>query len=288
MNPIVDLVTMNFPYAAEVVCVAMAVEGSMAIRKGPNKNGQMHWFHAFLKSTLTAYAGASFTNIFMGRPTKMLGDDVFFGSCLIGFALVNYLPLGIGYEFFRTAIGSMLITAFAMIFRVGGVSGFSDAAYAAFKDAPSAWYPTPVFGPILFPTILANIGGFFWNGFDGYLEKGMPYLFQNGLFCSSFYHFYSHDAEGQIGVTLRSAIKPFAVQIMTLLGADEKESQDDALFAKTMVGFFMVTMSILRMPQFLGPKFSPFNAVGNAVGGLFGGKKKKVDSKPKKGKKKTQ
>lgn len=279
---------MNFPYAQETVCVFMSIQGSMAVRNGPNRTNSMNWFHAFVKSTLTAYAGATFTNIFMGRPTAMFANDVFFGSCLIGFAVVNWLPMDIGYHFFNTFIGALLHTVLAQVFRVGGIAGFSDAAYNAFKDAPSAYYPTPVFGPILFPSALGNMGGFLWNGFDSYLEKGMPWLFQQGVACSTFYHFYAHDA-AIVGVTLRSVVKPVAIQVMVLMGADDKESEDDNLFAKFAVGVFMVAMAIVRMPQFLGPKFSPFTAVSNVVKGVLSGKKKRVDAKPsKKNKKKNQ
>mmetsp|Transcript_15335 Transcript_15335/g.32463 ORF Transcript_15335/g.32463 Transcript_15335/m.32463 type:complete len:294 (-) Transcript_15335:246-1127(-) len=293
MNPLVDLLTMNFPYATEVVCTFMAIQGSMAVRNGPNRTNSMNWFHAFLKSTLTAYAGATFTNIFMGRPTAMFANDVFFGSCLIGFAIVNWLPFGIGYYICGTFLGELITTVFATVFRIGGVAGFSDAAFAAFKDAPSPYYPIPVFGPILFPTALANMGGFLKGGIDGYMEKGMPWLFQQGLSCSAFYHFYTHDAEGYVGVTLREVVRPFAIQIMMLLGADEKEREDDRLFAKFVVGVFMASMAVLRMPQLLGPKFSPFLTVVDMLGGLMSGKKKKVSNKPptsssKKSKKKKQ
>lgn len=280
---------MDFPYATETVCIFMSIQGSMTVRNGPNRTNSMNWFHAFVKSTLTAYAGATFTNIFMGRPTAMFANDVFFGSCLIGFGVVNWLPMDVGYHFFNTFIGAFLHTVFSQVFRVGGVAGFSDAAYNAFKDAPSAYYPIPVFGPILFPSALGNMGGFFWNGFNGHLEKGMPWLFQQGVACSTFYHFYAHDSEGVVGVTLRSAIKPVAIQIMVLMGAEGKESEDDKLFAKFAYGIFMVAMAIVRMPQFLGPKFSPFVAVSDVVKGVFSGKKKRVDAKPsKKSKKKTQ
>ncbi|KAL7524303.1 hypothetical protein ACHAXR_000516 [Thalassiosira sp. AJA248-18] len=266
----------------------MSIQGSMAVRNGPNRSNTMNWFHAFLRSTLTAYAGATFTNIFMGRPTAMFANDVFFGSCLIGYGVVNWLPMDVGYHFFNTFVGSLLHTVFSQIFRVGGVSGFSDAAYNAFKDAPSVHYPTPVFGPILFPSALGNMGGFLWNGFDGYLAKGMPWLFQQGMACSTFYHFYAHDAEGYIGVTLRSVLKPVAIQLMVLMGADDKESENDTLFAKFAVGVFMVAMAIIRMPQFLGPRFSPFTSVVNMVTDLLSGKKKKVNAKPPSGSKKNK
>ena len=97
---------------------------------------------------------------------------------------------------------------------------------------------------------------------------------------STFYHFYAHDVDGVIGVTLRSVMKPVAVKLMLLLGANEKESEDDVLFAKFAIGLFMVIMAILRMPQVWGANYSPFTSGLNAVKKASGGKKKKVDSKP--------
>lgn len=292
MNPLVDLITMNFPFSNETVCIFMSVQGAMQVRNGINRDGKLTWFHAFLRSTLTAYAGATFTNVFMGRPTKMFSDDVFFGSCLIGFGLVNWLPLDLGYMFFNTFVGELLHTVFSQVFRVGGVTGFSDAAYHAFKDAPSRYYPTPVFGPVLFPTALGNMGGFLWGGIDGYLARGMPWMFQQGISCSAFYHFYAHDAEGLVGTMLRRTVRPVAVQVMTALGADEEERLDDTLFAKFAVGFFMVVMAIVRMEHFMGARFSPFNTFIENVAAMLGGKKKKVDVKPpsnsRKGKKKPK
>ena len=105
-------------------------------------------------------------------------------------------------------------------------------------------------------------------------------LFQQGLTMSTFYHFYAHDVDGVIGVTLRSGMKPVAVKLMLLLGANEKESEDDALFAKFAIGVLMVIMAILRMPQVWGAKYSPFTSGLNVVKKALGGKKKKVDSKP--------
>ncbi|KAL7495976.1 hypothetical protein ACHAWT_008304 [Skeletonema menzelii] len=282
MNHLVALVTADFPYATEILCLFMAIQGSMAVRKGANSKKSMNWFHAFLKSTLTAYSGAAFTNMFMGRPTAMFSNDIFFGACILGFVIVNYLPMDIGYHFFNTFVGEALYTVFSQVFRMGGVTGFSDAAYAAFKDTPSVWYPMPIFGPILFPVALGNMGGFFMNGFDAYLEKGMPWLFQQAFACATFYHFYAHDLEGCIGETVRGVIKPLGISLMTLMGADEKEREDDVLFAKVIVGIFMLFMAIVRMPQFLGPSYSPFTAVGTMMNSK---KSKKVNVAPKPSKK---
>ena len=51
MNHLVNLVTSNFPYATEILCLFMAIQGSMAVRNGPNSKKTMNWFHAFFKST---------------------------------------------------------------------------------------------------------------------------------------------------------------------------------------------------------------------------------------------
>lgn len=178
MNWLAKLVTMSFPYATETVCLAMAIQGSMAVRHGPNKARTMHWFHALVRSTLTAYAGATFTNIFMGRPTAMLANDIFFGACLLGFAVVNYTPFNVGHALCDSPPGRLAVTVLSQVFRVGGIKGFSDAAFEAFRESPSPYYDVPVFGPVLFPSVLGNMGGFFFGGLDGYLEKGMPWLFQ--------------------------------------------------------------------------------------------------------------
>ncbi len=47
---------------------------------------------------------------------------------------------------------------------------------------------------------------------------------------------------------------------------------DDVLFARFAIGSFTVLMSILHMPQMLGPRFSPFVAFCDAVVRTFGRK----------------
>jgi hypothetical protein len=43
------------------------------------------------------------------------------------------------------------------------------------------YYNIPVFGPIVYGTMLGNMGGFILNGIDGYTHRhGIPYPFQNG------------------------------------------------------------------------------------------------------------
>mmetsp|Transcript_15935 Transcript_15935/g.18153 ORF Transcript_15935/g.18153 Transcript_15935/m.18153 type:complete len:292 (-) Transcript_15935:59-934(-) len=239
----------SFPYAEEYQAFFMALQGVMKVRAGPNKNSKMHWFHAFLQGVVLAYAGGLFTPLWMGRPTSLLANDVNIGSCILAYILINCVPLNLGYKVADKFPIRLLTVMGAQLFRSMGIMKFVNIAYEAFKDSPSKYYPTPVFGPILNAAILGNMGSFFALGFDGHLKNGMPLPFQNSLFLASFYHFIVNDKDGPIGEFLRTIINGF------------KFGLDDKLFAVLFVNFFMQTWAILQMPDFLGPTFNPFNYV---------------------------
>ena len=118
-------------------------------------------------------------------------------------------------------------------------------------------------------------------------HNGLFYAFIKSISCSTFYHFYAHDASGIVGTTLRSYIHPLATPFMIhLMGATEEESNDNILFAKLAVGLFMISMAILRVDICLGEKFSPFHMMYDVVVWPFGKRNKKNRATPKK--KKTQ
>lgn len=250
LNPFYLFLAGNIPLSAELQCFWMAFQGSMAVRNGKNHNLKMSWFHAFCLSVMSGYAGATFTALWMGRPTSMLSNDLNMAFCIIAFAIANYLPYDIGYRIGNTMPVVIVTTVFAQLFRAMGLVKFSQIAFEAFKDSPSPYYPIPIFGPILLPTLLGNFGGFFAKGFDGHLEKGMPWPFQNGLFCATFYHFFVHDEDGFIGVGLRKILgglpKIFGVE-------------DEHTFAVICISLFMQVVPLLQLKYFLGPSFSPFN-----------------------------
>ena len=89
MNPFYLFLAGNFPLSAELQCFWMAFQGSMAVRNGKNHNLKMNWFHAFCLSVMSGYAGATFTALWMGRPTSMLSNDLNMAFCIIAFAIVN-------------------------------------------------------------------------------------------------------------------------------------------------------------------------------------------------------
>ena len=131
----------------------MAVQGSMNVRKGPNKDQQMQWFHALTLSVLAGFAGGWLGFAWMGKPSSMLSNDLNMAGCLLAFVLVNYMPLDLGFVALDTLPCRVVTVSFAQLFRATGLIRFVNVCFDAFKEAPSAYYPIPVFGPILYGTV---------------------------------------------------------------------------------------------------------------------------------------
>lgn len=243
---LIDFLCGESPYSSELQAFLMAVQGAVAVRKGPNKDGKLHWFHAFCLSVMAAFAGGMFGFLWMGKPSSMLSNDLNLGGCILAFVAVNYIPGG--YTVLTSLPGTILVTSFAQLFRCTGIRKFVSTAFEAFKDSPSKYYDIPVFGPILYATLLGNMGGFFVKGFEGHIENGMPWAVQQGLFCSGFLHFYVNDKTGPVGTLLRRF--SFAQKMVGI--------EDDYIFASCFISVFMQVFGILQLPEFLGPSFSPF------------------------------
>ena len=231
----------------------------MSARNGPNHDRKMNWFHAFCVSVVSGYGGALLAPLWMGRPSSILSNDLALACCSIAFVLVNYLPFEMGYRLGNTLPVTLVTCMFAQLFRTMGVVKFVAIAFEAFKATPSAYYPTPIFGPIVFATLLGNMGSFLLKGFNGHLEKGMPWPFQNGLFCATLYHFFVYDQKGFIGIALRDAVHSVPAIQMGL---------DDSTFALVFVSAFMQITGMLQIPQFLGPSFSPATSLSRLVGSV--------------------
>jgi len=110
----------------------------------------------------------------------MLSNDLNMASVIIAFVLVNYTPFDIGFMILNTLPASIATVSFAQLFRSLGIAKFVMVCYETFKDSPSAYYPIPVFGPIMYATLLGNMGSFLLKGFEGHVKDGMPWAFQNG------------------------------------------------------------------------------------------------------------
>lgn len=166
-------------YHVELRTFGMALQGALAVRNGPNKDRKMHWFHAFALTTILGFGGGWFTFVWLGKPTSMIASgDVNVTLAFIAFVIVHYTPFDVGYQIANSLPAVLVITSLAQMFRSMGTIGFISAA--AREVSPSPYYPTPVIGPILYGALLGNMGGFFRKGFDGYLQNGIPWPFQNG------------------------------------------------------------------------------------------------------------
>lgn len=244
---VVNYLNAAFPYGPEYLNLGMALEGALAVKRGVNKEGKLYWFHALLLSIVMAFGGGIFTKTWIAQPSAFLSNgDLCMGCCLIAFVLVNFAP------FFHTLCDTskymplnLIITSAAQLFRSTAIPLYVNTAFAIFK--PSAYYPIPVFGPILYATLLGNMGPLFLKGFERHIENEIPWPVQNGLFCASFYHFYVNDQEGPIGQLLRTLFP-----VGSLLGLE------DARCAAALVSLFMQITGFLRLPEFWGPTYSPF------------------------------
>lgn len=182
---VVRLLTASYPYATELQALGMALQGAMAVRSGANKDRRMHWFHAFALTTVLAFGGGWLAPMLMGKPTSMVSaGDVNVTACVVAFITVNYTPYDFGYKLLNLLPFKVLITVFAQLFRSTGMVKFINAAYT--EISPTPYYPIPVLGPIVYGTMLGNMGGLMLKGFDGYLKGGIPWPFQNGMISSFF------------------------------------------------------------------------------------------------------
>lgn len=254
MHPhLISYLTGSFPYSAEFQAFFMALQGAMIVRTGPNKNGSMQLFHAFAQGVVISYAGGLFAPFWMGNPTPFLGNDVHMTMCILAFIVVNFMPYDLGFKIGKLFPVRLITTMGAELFRTMGMIKFVDIAYNALKDSPSSLYPTPIWGPILNGTILGNMGGFFWNGFQGYLKGGMPIKFQNAFLWTTLYHFIANDDE-IIGQYIRSVLS-FIPQV--------KMGMSDKIFVIVLTSLFAQSVAILQMVDFLGPSFHPINALSS-------------------------
>jgi len=258
LSNVISYLTADFEYAQECQSFFNALQGCLIVRNGANKNGELHWFHAFMMGIFLSFSGGTFGTLWLAKPTSMLSNDVNIACCILAFILVNYTPFSIGYKLAKTFPVVLVTTCFAQLFRSSGLVKFCSVAFVEFKGNPSKYYNIPVFGPIIYATLLGNFGGFFNKGFTGHLNKGMPWPFQTGLACASFYHFFVHDETGFIGTNLRHCFHLVFDDFLKISGLN---SLDRATLAFVFVSAFQQFMAIIQLPYFFGPTVSPFNAL---------------------------
>lgn len=181
MDTVLSFLTGASPLNAELRTFGQAFQGAMTVRNGPNKDKTMPWFYAFCSTLLAAFAGGLFGFMWMGKPTSLIsGGDVTLNLTAVAFVLATYMPMDIGFKLGNNILIKIVTTVFAQLFKALGMIGFINTATAEVSASP--YYPTPILGPVLYGTLLGNMGGFFGKGFHGHLQKGAPFTVQNGTF----------------------------------------------------------------------------------------------------------
>ena len=251
----------SFPYSGEVLAFFMALEAAVAVRtaddkkRGP-KGKRYNWFLNFAKVTLIGFGGAWFAPMLLGSPSAMLVNaDVNVTLCFVAYWLAFHFPGDVFWKVNSTVPCKVLYTAVANLFRAQGIAMYCDKTARMFPS--TAYYGTPLMGPILSATLLGNVGLLYRLGYEKHFEGGMPFQFQNGLWCGSFYHIYTNDQHA-LGSLLRELVG-FVPAFTIFKGF----FRDDRHFAAVAISAFMAVVAVLRLPDFLGASWSPFSLVGN-------------------------
>jgi hypothetical protein len=148
----------------------------------------MHFFHAFALSTILGFGGGWLGFIWLGKPTSMITNgDVNITACMIAFLIVNYMPFDIGYKLGNFLPFTLVVTSLGQLFRALGLVKFISVAFEEVNA--SKYYPIPVIGPVLYGTLLGNMGSFIMKGFNGHLAHGVPWPFQNGKMNQPHFNF---------------------------------------------------------------------------------------------------
>ena len=112
----------------------------------------------------------------------MIASDFGFAACIVAYIVVNHTPGDVGYMLCNSVPGHLITTIFAQLFRSMGIMRFCAKAFVTFQDTPSPYYPIPVFGPILYATLLGNMAGLVMKGLEGHIANGVPWPAQNGTY----------------------------------------------------------------------------------------------------------
>lgn len=254
----IDFLTGNFPYCKEICSFLHGYLGFMGVRKAQEQTGAaLGWFHTFFICLISSFGGAILTPMWLGRPSSIIATDMTLLISLAVYAIVFLSPFSAGYQIAQLFPVRLILTIGSSLFKTLGMIGFCTIAFDVLKENPAAteYYPVPIFGPIIWASMLGNMGAFFMKGFHTHLENGMPYPFQSGLFWATFFHFYVNDTEGPIGNYLRHAVDDYIPWIE--MGLDHRT------FAVLVTSISNQIVGILQMPEFSGPSFSPFVSVYN-------------------------
>ena len=139
-----------------------------------------NWFLTLVQTSLIGFGGGWLMPIMLGLPSSfLLGGDINSLGCLISWYLVFHSPRDYFYTKICAAVPfQVFYTSFAQLFRATGIYGFVDKSLSVGMK-PSAYYPTPLLGPVLTASLLSNIGPIFRLGYKEWFKVRRGESFAN-------------------------------------------------------------------------------------------------------------
>ena len=268
---------MDYPHSHIIIAACMALQSAIAVhgindKKVKSGEKKLKHFHGLVMTVLVSYGGGLFLPPLLGNPAGFfLNADT---NVLVGtivYFIVNCLPFGLHEVFFHVfsrPIPTTIITANAQIMRAKGLVGvLGNIKKFSYIANPTYLYPNAIVGPILVATMAGNVGPIYRHGWTAHFSKGMPWNFENGLVCASWYHFYVNDFadNGPIGLWLHDTIHS-----VPAIDGFIKSFESEAIFARTVIFVFMVFVGVMQTKHFFGPSYNPFTFIHKIFYVIFG------------------
>ncbi len=174
---------------------------------------KLFWLHSLVLSVISTFGGGFIAPMLIAKPAQALNNDVIMFCCVAAWFVVHYCR---GHQWLQLLPIKMFWMCFLGIFRSNAVTNIVATSNSIF--AKSAYYPTPLFGPIITGTVLGGMGQFlpFDKGLVA-ISKGTPWNIQGAFYTASFYHFMVNDKEGFIGQAFRSVLGEHAPSTVVMM-----------------------------------------------------------------------
>lgn len=167
----------------------------------------LYWLQSLLLVIFAGCGGGVATGMYLGRPMGLASNaDIFIPLCLIAW----YTTHTLGFSRIYTSLPVRVITGiFVSLWRTHTICDTVNVAKGVLS--PSAYYPTPFFGPVVAGTFTGCFGAFlpFDKGLTP-LNNGTPWPVQISFLTAFFYHAMLNDTKGFIGIGCRSIFGPYA------------------------------------------------------------------------------
>jgi hypothetical protein len=156
---------------------------------------------------LAGCGGGVGVGMYLGRPMGLASNaDIFIPLSIIAWYTTHVLGFSPIYTFLPIRV---IKGVFISLWRTHTICDTVNVAKGVLS--PSAYYPTPFFGPIVAGTFTGCFGGFlpFDKGMTP-VSNGTPWPVQISFLTAFFYHAMINDANGFIGTACRSIFGPYS------------------------------------------------------------------------------